>query len=109
MALGTPTLVTPESTKGDALFVDQMSFAGDDSYPTGGTLDFDALVKTALGDARNVVAVISGACGDNYAVYVPDAGATPGKLQVFVRSTGAEVGNSVNLSGVTFNVVVISK
>ena len=33
MALGTPTLVADESTKGDKLYVDQMSFLGDTRNP----------------------------------------------------------------------------
>lgn len=86
-----------------------MSFDGDGAYTTGGTADFDAVVKAALGDDRDVIAVISGDCGDNDCVYVPDAGATPGKLKVYVRTTGVEVANAANLSAVTFNVTVISK
>lgn len=109
MALGTATRVADESTQGDRLYVDQLSFLGDDAYTTGGTADFDGYVQDALGDARDIVAVISGDCGDNYCAYVPDAGATPGKLKVFVRSTGAEVAGAADLSSVTFNVVVISK
>ena len=64
---------------------------------------------TALGDSRDVIAVISGDCGLHEAKYVPDAGATPGKFMVFLRSTGVEVANAVDLSSTTFNVVVISK
>lgn len=111
MSLGTGTRVADESTKGDKLYVDQLSFLGDDAYPTGGTPDFDGFVQALLGDARDVIAVVPGDCGDNLPIYVPDAGggATPGKLLVRVISTGLEVANTTDLSGVTFNVTVISK
>ena len=110
MALGTGTQVAAESGNGERLFVDRVSFLGDDSYTTGGTVDFDAFISTLMGDARNIIAVIPGDCGDdNLALYIPDVGATPGKLMVRVLSTGAEVANAVDLSGDTFNVTVISK
>lgn len=109
MSIGTPTTTPAESTTGDRVYYDAISFAGDDAYVTGGTPDFDSVVQAALGDGRNVIGVISGDCGDHEVKYVPDAGATEGKLMVFLRSTGAEVANAADLSGTTFNVTVISK
>jgi len=104
MALGAATRSAGESGQGERLFVDVLTFAGDSSYPTGGTDGFDAYVQAVLGDARNVVGVVMiGDCGDNIPIYVG------GKLMVKVLSTGLEVANAVDLSGVTFTVMVISK
>lgn len=109
MTLGTATRNAPESMAGAKIFVDQISLPGDDSYVTGGTLDFDGYMQFLLGDSRDVIGVISGDCGNNEAIYIPNAGATPGKLQVRVRSTGLEVANAVDLSATTFNLTVLSK
>jgi hypothetical protein len=109
MALGAGTAVASESAKGDRLFVDAISFAGDSAYPTGGTLDFDGYVQALLGDQRNVLAVVSGDCGIYMPEYVKNAGATPGKLMVRTMVDGTEVADTTDLSAVTFNVTVISK
>ena len=110
MALGTITVgaaaTNAKGAPGAPTFHDRMSFAGDGSYTTGGTLAFDALVTAALGRTATILDVISGDCGDHYLVYKP-AGA--GTLQVFLRSTGAELANAADLSGTTMNVSVISK
>lgn len=106
MPLGTITRDAAESVAGEKVFIDNISFPGDSSYPTGGS-PLDDLVKTALGDARDVLAVISGDCGNNICHYVPGEDAL-GKLLVRVMSTGVEVANAVDLSGTTFNVTVIS-
>ena len=66
----------------------------------------DALITAALKRTATILDVISGDCGDHYVVYKP-AGA--GTLQVFLRSTGAELANAFDLSGVTLNLGVISK
>ena len=105
--IGAATRDDDESIAGGNLFVDNLSFLGDDSYPTGGT-PFDSYIKTQLGDARDVVAVISGDCGIWDVKYVPGDDAL-GLLMAFVRSTGVEVANAVDMSGTTFQITVISK
>lgn len=91
---------------GAPTFHDRLSFGGDDNYTTGGTLGFDALVTAALKRTATILDVISGDCGDHYVVYKPADGGT---LMVFLRSTGAELGNGVDLNATTFNVGVISQ
>lgn len=106
MALGTITRGDKSGEKpGAPTFVDVLAFPGDDSYPTGGTLGFEASVREALGQNVTVLGVIAGDCADNVPVYDPAADS----LKVFVRSTGAEVANTTNLSGVTFNLMVLCK
>lgn len=106
MALGE---ITPGAQSGEKpgapTFVDVLAAPGDDDYPTGGTTGFQALVRAALGRDVTVLGVIGQACGDNVPVYDP----ANDTLQVFVRSTGAEVANNADLSGVTFNLIVLSK
>lgn len=111
MALGTMTRAAAQSGHtGDKLFYDRVSFLGDDSYPTGGTTGFDALLQALLGDARAVVGVEMEDCGGFTPVYLPANGGT---LKVY--RTGAinvaqeEVPNTTDLSATTFNVLVISR
>lgn len=105
--LGAVTRDDDESIAGGNLFVDNIGFDGDDSYPTNGT-PFDDFIKTQLGDARDVVAVISNDCGIWECQYIPGDDAL-GLLKVFVMSTGVEVANAVDMSGTTFNLTIISK
>ena len=86
-------------------FTDLISFAGDDAYPTGGTVDFQDTFRAAVGDNREVMGVIAQDCGANDVVY-DKANDT---LVVRVRATGAEVANATDLSGTTFNVLVLSR
>lgn len=87
------------------IFVERLSFPGDSAYPTGGTAAFEVAYQAATAQGRTIVTVVSDDCGDNKVEYdrVND------KLKVRVISTGAEVANTTDLSGVTFNVTVISK
>lgn len=85
-------------------FVIRLSFVGDASYATGGSANFQAFVRAAVsGRAVEVMDVIAGDCGDN----VPYYDKTNDKLLTRVISTAAEVANTTNLSGVTFNVTVL--
>lgn len=106
MAIGTITRGDGTGEKPSTpSFFDPLSFLGDDSYTTGGTLAFEASYRAAMLGNRQVIAVISGDCGLHVAVY----DAATDALKVYLRSTGAEVANAVDLSSVTFNLVVISK
>ena len=109
MSLGTLTRVAAKS--GDSskpIFYDRVSFAGDSAYPTGGTTGFDALITALLGDSREVVGIIPEDCGAYMPAYLPD---DDGTLKVFEGTSGAnaEVTDTTNLSGTTFNILVLSK
>ena len=112
MAIGEITLTKKGGGAASApLFAERMSFAGDANYPGGGTTGFKALVEAKVGGARNVLAVIGQNCG-GYSVaydYATD------KLMVFTGDydPAADAPQSEptgdNLSGVTFNVLVLSQ
>lgn len=90
------------------IFHDVLTFAGDASYPTGGTLGFGAAIKAFYQDGRQVLAVIPQDCGGYQPCYLPGTDA----LKVYESNSAGdpmeEVANATNLSGVTFNVLVIS-
>lgn len=108
MALATPATLNAEHGEqpGAPSFMLRLSFPGDDSYPTGGTAAFQDFVRAAVGGrAVEVIDVIAGDCADN----VPYYDKANDKLKVRVLSTGAEVANTTNLSGVTFNLTALCK
>lgn len=89
------------------VFVDDISFAGDSSYPTGGTAAFQAFFRAIAGikEQRTVLAVIDiGNLATDYPLYDK----ANDKLMNFVRTTGVEVANTTNQSGKTFRLLVIS-
>jgi hypothetical protein len=87
------------------LYVQDISFAGDGAYPTGGTAGFQASVRAITGDQREIVVVDDvGAIAGFYAVYDK----ANDKLKVFVRTTGVEVANATDLSGTTFKLCVLA-
>lgn len=108
MALGTMTVRSRvgQDRGSNHLKAYRLSFAGDTSYPTGGTASFKSTVESAIGRKLvEIVDVVSGDCGDNRAEHDQ----ANDKLKVRVISTAAEVGAAVNLSGVTFNVTVLCR
>jgi hypothetical protein len=103
MALGVMTVV--EKANGDgASFIDVVTFAGDNSYPTGGSA-FEAAFEAKVGHDRQIMAAF-GYGGDNTVEFVPAAGV--GKLKVRAAN-GAEVANATDLSASTFRVTVLSR
>jgi hypothetical protein len=106
MALGTMTKNAGESLMADAAYLDQVSFPGDGAYTTGGSVGFQAALAALVGDARDVIAVVPLNCGGYLPQYV--AG-DPGALKVIDIASGLEVAATTNLSGTTFNLLVISK
>jgi hypothetical protein len=86
-----------------------VSFAGDGSYPTGGTAGFQATVRALFKDAREIVGIEAQDCGG----YVPVYDKAADKLKVYQCAGSAapmsEVPNATNLSAVTFRVLVRSK
>ena len=110
MAIGAITAGDQDGAKPSApLFVDVLSFNGDDAYPTGGTTGFQAAVQAIVGDQREILAVIGQDCGGYDPVYIPATDA----LKVYESgadgSANDEVANAADLSGTTFNVVVLSR
>lgn len=112
MAIGTITSVANAGyVPSQPLCVDLLSFAGDASYPTGGTASFQTSVRNKLGKTVTVLAVLGQDCGG----YTPYYDKTNDKLIVYYNNNDAvadgpaiEVPNATNLSGVTFNVLVLS-
>lgn len=108
MALGTITLVDQaQKSPSTPVFLDEVTIVGDGSYPTGGTVGFQALFRAATGIKENRIidAVIDiGGIAGHYPLY----DAANDKLMTFVRTTGVETANAVNLSATTFRVLVIS-
>lgn len=90
------------------VFYDLMTFAGDASYPTGGTLGFGALIKAFFKNNRQVLAVIGQDCGGYSVCYLPATDALKVYASGASGSPGAEVTNATSLSGVTFNCLVVS-
>ncbi len=109
MSIGTITLAKGSGEPSQNTYADQVSFAGEDPYEVGG-MPFKALFQAAAGDGRNPIAVIPGDCGGYVVAYIPSTG----KLKVFIADAdGAdgpliEVG-TIDLSSVTFNLVVLSQ
>ena len=93
------------------LFADRISFPGEASYPTGGML-LSAGFAEKLKSGRTILGIIAGDCGGFVPVWEPGAGAV--KVYYADYDAGAdgaliEVANTTNLSGTTFNLVVLSK
>ncbi len=110
MTIGTITITKGSGEPSQATYADQISFAGDASYLTPGMALKD-LYQAKAGDHRTPVAVIPGDCGGYVPVYIPSTG----KLKVYYGNFDAsdgpliEVPDATNLSGVTFNLVVLSQ
>lgn len=120
MALGTITIVSKVALPKGGMLLD-CSFAGESSYPTGGTtaVNLAAALKTALVaevaaatdknvrgfETLSVVGLIPGDCGQ----YVPSI--VDGKLKVRDGGSGtwAEVSGSANISTTTFHVQFVCK
>lgn len=110
MAVGTISSVVAYGQKpAEAVYFDLISFAGDSSYPTGGTAAFEASVQAIIGASRDIVACIGQNCGGYYPVY----DRANDKLMVYATGNGnkavfTECDNATNLSGTTFKLLVIS-
>jgi len=110
MALGTFTVDSEVGRRGGYHMNTRISFLGDTSYPTGGTAGFKALVAAALGiENPDADFEVLGVYQQNLSDNVPLYDRTNDKLLMQVMSTGVEVANAVNLSGITFEVVVLAR
>jgi hypothetical protein len=109
MALGTITIGTEAGgAPSQSVFHEQFTMVGDSAYTTGGTLLFGATLAAAFPlrsfSAASIVTVRGGSTG--YVLeYIPSTGA----LKAYVRTTGVEVANTTDLSGVTFDMYAVLK
>jgi len=108
MAIGAITVSKRVAAPGP-LRADVITFTGDTSYPTGGTANFQALVRDALDvGAIDILAVVPIECGG----YVPQYDEVTDKLKVYVSAAAAsalgQVANATSLAATTFKVLVIS-
>lgn len=110
MAIGAITAGNAVGQEGGPISIELLSFAGDGAYGAGGTIDFTALVIAALGKGNvEILAIIGQDCGG----YVPVFDKAADKLKVYEQTNVATSPLietvTANLSGTTFNVLVISK
>lgn len=110
MAIGTITVAAGVGQEGGPISVELMSFTGDGTYAAGGTPNFEASVRAAVGKGNlDLIAVIGQDCGG----YVPVYDRTNDKLKVYEQTDTATSPlietATANLSGTTFNVLVLSK
>jgi len=120
MTLGAITLGTLKGEKPSApLFAIDVSFDGDDSYPTGGTAGIQELVRDAI-EAANAAksdsnvrgrqdVTIQCVAGYNAGQYKPVYDAANDKLLVYDggSATWAEVTAAEDLSTTTFNMTLL--
>lgn len=108
MALGTATVGTEfGGVASRPIYFNKLSFAGDGAYPTGGTANFTEYVQAATERFVTPFYVVGRGVGGGAAYYV-EYDETNDKLLVLVGATGLEVAPG-DLSGVTFNVLVLSR
>lgn len=111
MAIGAITVVRKTQVPGPLNF-DEISFAGDATYPSNGTPGFQALVRAALGKGNvTILHVVAQDCGG----YIPVYDTVADKLKVYYAdnnnaSDGPLIENATaDIHTTTFKVVVVSK
>ena len=97
MALGT---ITSKRDTDNRLHAYKFTLGGDGAYPPGATAAFNAALGTKLGKSVKLIDVKGIGTG-----YHLSYDYTADKLKAWVASTGAEVANAVDLSGVTFDCI----
>lgn len=105
MSLGAITTGVEAGRSGGPSISMNLSFLGDDSYPTGGTVGLEALVRTAVGADVEVLAVHAQDCG----LFLPVYDKAADTLLVRNLTDGTEVTNATDLSATTFNVMISAK
>lgn len=108
MALGAFTVGSQGGKAASApLRVVPLSFAGDGAYAAGGTAAFEDSVQAELEENVTVLGVIGQDCGG----YVPVYDRTNDKLKVYEQTNVATSPlietATANLSGTTFNLLVL--
>lgn len=111
MALGAVTLVAASKAPGPIRH-DVVTIVGDSAYPTGGTA-IDAAVATALGVLNyDILAVVPTDSKGYQLAYIRATGkllVRTGDYNPAADSPFTEVANAVDLSGVTFEVMIVSQ
>lgn len=106
MAIDLTSYTLRRSERSESIYCVTFTIEGDDAYPTGGTLGFQAIVSQLLGrESATLLQATGWAAG-----YIAHWNATTDAFQVFnLASSGAEVANATDLSATTFQVTVIYK
>jgi hypothetical protein len=109
MALGTISRVGSYSGGEPAspTFHDVLSFLGDGAYPTGGTAAIAAAIAAVSGMAPKTIVAIKHLWSST-PKYILEWDRANDKLRVLDTNTGAE-NVTANLSGVTFEIEVVSR
>lgn len=112
MALGTPARTASKSSNSaKPCYFDYLTFVGDSTYTTPGTIGFDAFVKACVGilDGREVIGIIPQSCSGYSLAYTAANGGT---LRMYEEGADGgpadEVANG-DYSAITFVVLVISQ
>ena len=104
MAIGAATVQARFNHDNRPCFHDILSFAGDNAYATGGTANFRAYARQAVGrGSLDIVAVFGLDTAGNRLYY----NRATDKLKIS-NSAGVEITNATDLSATTFTVLVIS-
>ena len=106
MALGAIVKGVEVGRSGGPVVLINATIVCDDDYTTGGTVGFQAILRAALdvGDIE-ILAVVQQNIGDFRAMYDK----ANDKLIVDVMSAGVEVANAADISGTTFELLVVAK
>lgn len=97
--MATGTITSKRDTDNRVHFY-KFTIVGDGAYPTGGTAAINALITAKLSKAIKLIEIKGVGTG-----YYLSYDYTADKLKAWVASTGAEVANAVDLSGVTFDCI----
>lgn len=110
MALGTVVPNTAKSTKGgEPVFHDYLVMPGDATYTAGGTTGFDAVIAAALGDDREVIAVVGQDCEGYVLGYLPEHDGTLSMYEAGADGAALDEVANGDYSGTNLNMLVISK
>lgn len=110
MALGAMTVAAGVGQEGGPISLELISFAGDGTYSAGGTTGFEALVRAAVGKGNlDVLAVIGQDCGGYVPVYLRATDALKVYEQTDTATSPLIETATANLSGTTFNVIVLCR
>ena len=109
MALGAITTGGEVGRSGGPILAMNMSFLGDGAYSAGGTAGFEALVQAAIGAGFELLAIVASDCGG----YIPVYDKAADKLKVYEQTDTATAPLietvTADLSGTTFNILVIAE
>lgn len=107
MAVGTFIIINEAGGAASlSVFHESFSMVGDNAYTTGGTLLWGASLAAQFPlrsfSAASLV-FARGTSTTHTLEYIPSTGA----LKAYVRTTGVEVANTTDLSGVTFDMYAV--